>query len=211
MALRLYLVRHGQTMSSRENRFSGETDVPLSPVGEEMAEALGAYYAGQPIDAVYTSPLSRAVSTAMPLCAQKKLNPIIEPGLREITYGDWEGRLEHEVQTNDAAAFLAWQADPASHAPPGGETGAQILARALPVLSAIKTAHSSGTVMIVSHKATLRILCCHLLGIPLSQFRARIAFAVCSTSLFLLHEPPQLIHHGSTSHLPPHLQNVEGT
>src|SRR5262245_37696401 len=117
--LTLYLVRHGQTAHSRENRFCGSsTDLPLLPEGQEMAEALATYYAGETWQAIYTSPLSRAVETAEPLARRVGLRLRIEAGLREIAYGEWEGLMEAEIRRRSPEALEAWVRDPGRCAPP---------------------------------------------------------------------------------------------
>src|SRR6185312_15004882 len=86
--------------------------------------------------------------------------------LGEIAYGEWDGRPEAEVERDDAARFHAWSAHPGRVAPPGGESGAEIAARAMAAVERIRARHADGgKVLVVSHKATLRVLVCALLGI----------------------------------------------
>src|SRR5690242_10298841 len=120
--LSLYLVRHGQTDYSRGNRFCGAIDPPLNATGAAMAEALAARYGDEKWAAVYASQLQRAVATAAPTAAKAGLEVRTEEGLREIAYGEWEGRAESEVEHADETRFRAWAAHPGRVAPPGGET-----------------------------------------------------------------------------------------
>ncbi len=210
--LALYLVRHGQTECSRENRFCGSgTDVPLLPEGVEMAEALGAYYADEAWEAIYSSPALRARATAEPLASRVGLEVRIEPGLREIAYGGWEGLLEAEVRREFPALFERWVEDPGRFAPPGGESGLDIAARALPVVDSFRERHPSGNVLAVSHKATIRVLVCALLGLDVGLYRARIGQTVAAVTVFEFREHGPLLRvMGDTSHLPPHLRRGLG-
>jgi len=209
----LYLVRHGQTECSRESRFCGSgSDVPLVPEGVEMAEALGSYYAETPWEAIYASPLLRARQTAEPLARRCGQTVHVEPGLREIAYGAWEGMVEAEVRRHAPEAFGAWMKDPGRNAPPGGERGIDIAERALPVVDSIRARHPSGNVLAVSHKATIRVLVCALLGLDVGLYRARIGQSVAAVTVFEFREGgPLLRAMGDTSHLPDRLRlGLEG-
>lgn len=210
--LTLTFVRHGQTECSLENRFCGTIDVPLSKAGREMAEALGAAYAGESWQAIYSSPLQRARDTAAPLAKRLGMTVQIEDGLREIGYGEWEGLLEPEIQLLHKEAFDAWSADPGKSPPPGGETAFQVAERALSAVQAIREQHPDGHVMAVAHKATIRILVCAFLGVDVSLFRKRIAQEVgASTSVQFKDTGPLLLTLNDVSLLPPHLRHAGGT
>lgn len=205
--LKIFLVRHGQTAGSREGRFCGTLDLPLDEKGRAMAEALGDYYARWPWAGLYASPLLRTRETAAPLVRRTGLELQLDAGLREIEYGAWEGLLEAEVRARTPDAFEAWLSDPGRVAPPGGETGLAIAVRALAALERIRAAHpDGGEVLIVSHKATLRILACSLLGIDVSLFRARLAQPAGSMTVFELKSTgPLLLCLADARHLPPEL------
>jgi probable phosphoglycerate mutase len=210
--LTLYLVRHGQTALSRANTFCGATDAPLTDAGRAMAEALGARYGAVAWRGIYASPLQRARDTAAPVAARAGLPVAIDADLREIAYGAWEGREESEVAASDPEAFRAWAQNPGHVAPPGGETGFQIAARAMAALERIRARHDGGNVLVVSHKATLRVLLCALLGIDVNLFRARVAKPVASVSIVEWKASgPLLARLGDVSHLPPELAGAEGT
>lgn len=210
--LSLYCVRHGQTAFSRANTFCGALDPPLSEAGQAMAEAFAARWAGEGFAAIYSSPMVRALQTAAPIAKRLGIEPQRDPDLREIAYGSWEGREEEEVEHAEGDAFRAWAENPGWNAPPGGETAYQIAARATAALARIRARHPSGKVLLVSHKATLRVLACQLLGIDPNQFRARIAQPVASLTVWHWKASgPLLARLGDVSHLPPELQNAEGT
>ncbi len=204
----LYLVRHGQTECSRDSRFCGSgSDVPLVSEGVEMAEALASCYRETAWEAIYSSPLKRAMQTAEPLARRCGQRVRVEPGLREIAYGAWEGMMEAEVRRQTPEAFEAWTEDPGRNAPPGGETGIDIATRALAVVEAIRARHSSGSVLAVSHKGTIRVLVCALLGLDVGLYRSRIGQSVAGMTVFEFREGGPLLRvMGDTSHLPAHLR-----
>ncbi len=174
MTTRLYLVRHGATQLTAENRFSGMAGVDLSDEGRAQAARLAERLAGHPIAAVYASPLSRTLETARILARPHGLEVAEEDGLREISHGRWEGLTRQEVEERFADEYANWEADPFTFAPVGGESGVAVLARALPVVRKIVSAHEGRTVLVVSHKATLRILLSSLLGVDPRGYRDRL-------------------------------------
>ena len=174
MATRIYFVRHGATQLTAENRFSGEVGVDLSDEGRDQVSRLAERLAGDRIAAVYCSPLSRTVETAEILARRHGLTPIREDGLREISHGRWEGLTRQEVEERFGDEYAAWEADPFTFAPVGGESGVAVLARALPVARRVTAAQAGQTTLVVSHKATLRILLCSLLGIDPRGYRDRL-------------------------------------
>ncbi len=208
----LYLVRHGQTDYSLNNRFCGSIDPPLNHHGLAMAEALGARYGSEQWAGIWCSPMVRARQTAEPTSRRPHIDLTIDDGLREIGYGEWEGRSEEEVAHRDGERFTAWSAHPGHVAPPGGESGLAIASRVLATIERVKRAHASGKVLLVSHKATLRVLACALLGVDVDLFRARIAQKVCAISIIDLKPTGPLLQVlGDTSHLPPELRTDGGT
>jgi alpha-ribazole phosphatase len=210
--LSLYLVRHGQTEYSLNNRLCGAIDPPLTEHGLAMAEALGARYGGESWAGIWSSPQLRARQTAQPTATRAQKELILDDGLREIAYGEWEGRPEEEVARADGARFAAWSANPGYVAPPGGESGLAIASRVLATVERIKQTHASGKILVVSHKATLRVLVCALFGIDVDLFRVRVAQKVCAVSIIELKSTGPLLQVlGDTSHLPPELLTDGGT
>lgn len=210
--MNLYMVRHGQTAASRENRFSGSSDPPLTAVGEAMAEAFGKAYAAVTWDAICTSPMLRTRQTAAPLCRLAGVAATVEDGLKEIDYGEWEGLRQDEVRQRWPDAYEYWAHDVASRGTPGGETAFHVAARAMRVVEAIRTRYQHGNVLLVSHKATLRVITCALLGLDVRLFRQRIAQPVAAVTMFVLSDgTAQLATFGDRSHLSEELRNQEGT
>jgi probable phosphoglycerate mutase len=210
--LELFLIRHGQTDFSRENRFCGSIDPPLNEVGLRMADAFGAAYADRTWDAIYTSPSQRAQRTAAALAGRVGVTPIVDEGLREISYGEWETLRHEDAKARWPEAYAYWAADTASRSTPGGETAFQVAARAALVLERIKREHPEGRVLVASHKATIRILVCALLGLDVRLFRDRIGQPVAAVAKFEIKKSgPMLSLLGDVAHLPPDLRDIEGT
>lgn len=138
----LYLARHAQTSSSAVDSFNGQRELELTPQGREQALSLGARLAAVRFSAVYRSPLARTAETASLVVPNTR--SIVVPGLIEIDYGEWEGLTPQEAESSYPARFAAWVADPAEVGPPGGETAAQIAARALEALEWIRRRHEEG-------------------------------------------------------------------
>ena len=171
---RLLLVRHGATPLTAEDRYSGADGVDLSDDGRAQASALAERLAGHPIRAVYSSPLSRTLETATLLAKPHGLALETRDGLREISHGHWEGLARSDVQKRFPDEYSAWELDPFTFAPAGGESGAAVIARALPVIREIVLAHPEDEVLVVSHKATLRLILASLLGFDPRGFRDRL-------------------------------------
>jgi broad specificity phosphatase PhoE len=171
---RIFLVRHGATELSSEDRFAGATDVLLSDSGREQARRLGQRLAGQSITAVYASPMRRTVETAELAIEPHGLRVVPVDGLREINHGRWEGKTRREVEAEYPEEYARYEHDPYSFAPLGGETGLAVTARALPALLEIVERHEGCPVLIVSHKATIRLLLSSLLGFDPRKYRDRL-------------------------------------
>lgn len=171
MSTRIFLVRHGATVLTAEDRFAGATDVPLSDEGRAQAARLAERLAGQKLAAAYASPLGRTVETASIVAGPHALVVRKRDGLREISHGHWEQMTRREVGEQFPDEEEAWERDPFTFAPEGGESGLAVTARALPALMEIVRAHPFGNVLVVSHKATIRLLLSSLLGFDPRRYR----------------------------------------
>ena len=185
---RVFLVRHGATLLSAEDRFAGSTDVELSDEGRSQAAALGERLRGERLDGVFASPLSRTRETAA-IASGGRHEAIIDEGLREISHGHWEGLTRAEVEARFPDEYAAWEADPFTFAPQGGESGAAVLARALPALRAALDSHSGGQLLVVSHKATIRLLLSSLLGFDPRGYRDRLDQAPACLNVLDFRDP----------------------
>ena len=168
---RLFLVRHGATTLAAEDRFAGSVNVPLSDVGREQAAHLAERLAGESIAAVFSSTLERAIATAQILAAPHRLEVQTRAELREIGHGHWERLTPLEVAERFPEEAAAWEEDPFTFAPVGGESGLAVTARALPALIEIVRAHAGQHVLVVSHKGTIRLLLSSLLGFDPRRYR----------------------------------------
>lgn len=174
MTTRIYLIRHGETKASAEDRFSGGTDIDLSDNGSWQAACLAKRLAGDNIAAIYSSPMRRTMDTAAIIGKPHHLAPIPEERLKEIHHGHWETMLRKDVEQLYPDEYAAWVEDPFTFAPKGGESGVVVMARALLVIREIVVSHADQAVAIVSHKATIRLLLCSLLGINARGYRDRL-------------------------------------
>ena len=214
MALKLYFLRHGQTTLSRDNLFCGSgTNPALTAEGAKMAQAFADYYKSIAWDAVYCSPLARAVATAHPLAAHLKTKITPRDELKEIFFGSWEGQSVAEVDRLYHDDYIRWSADPAWNAPSGGgETSINIARRSRVLTEEIRSTKTDGNVLLISHKATIRIMLCDLLGIDVSRFRDRLSCPVASVSVVEFGgRGPLLKTLADREHLSKELRELPGT
>jgi len=168
---RVFMIRHGATVLSAEDRFAGVTNVELSDEGREQARRLSERLSAEKIAAVYASPLGRTVETARILAAPHNLPVQRCDGFREISHGHWEGMKRREVEEKFPKEMAEWEKDPYTFAPAGGENGLAVTARALPALIDLVRKHPGEHILIVSHKATIRLLLSSLLGFDPRRYR----------------------------------------
>jgi len=189
MTTRVFLIRHGATELSAEDRFAGATEVELSAIGREQAARLAARLADDHLAALYTSPMRRTLDTATIVAAPHRLTPLIREGLREIHHGRWEGLTRSDVESRYADEYARWEEDPYTFAPAGGESGLDVMARALPVVRQIVEAHQGENVAVVSHKATIRLVISSLLGFDARGYRDRLDQAPASLNIIDFRDP----------------------
>jgi probable phosphoglycerate mutase len=212
MSLKIYFLRHGETTYSKTGGFCGDLDPELTAAGAQMAQQFAAAYAKLPWDAVYVSPMKRTITTAKPLCDAVGIEMQLRDGLREIKYGNWEGETVESVREKYAQEYINWLAEPAWNAPNGGETSVEIASRSSLVIAEIQEKYKSGNVLVVSHKATIRIILCSLLGIDLGRYRDRIAALAASVSIVKFDiRGPLLEVLGDRSYMDETLRNLPGT
>lgn len=212
MSLTIYFLRHGETTASRTGGYCGELDPELTSVGTQMAKAFAATYSSHPWTAVFASPMRRTIATAKPLCEALGLEMELRDGLKEIKYGKWEGKSVEAVKEEFLDDYIRWLTEPAWNPPTGGETATEVASRASLVITEIQQKYTEGDVLVVCHKATIRIIICSLLGIDLGRFRDRIYMPVASVSAIKLDEHGPLLQVlGDRYHLPEDLRNLPGT
>jgi broad specificity phosphatase PhoE len=212
MSLKLFFMRHGETIYSQTGGYCGTLDPDLTPSGYEMAQAFATAHKTLDWQAIYCSPMQRTIATAQPLCETVGLEMQLRDGLKEIDYGEWEGQTSEYVQEHYPDDYVRWLTEPAWNPPTNGETSVQIASRAALVLTEIEQKYPTGNVLVVSHKATIRILLCSLLGIDLGRYRDRIDMPAASVSVvrFDIHGP-MLQSLGDRSFMSSELRNRPGT
>jgi broad specificity phosphatase PhoE len=212
MSLNIYFLRHGETTYSQSGSYCGITDAELTPAGLEMAQAFGEAYQSLTWEAIYCSPMKRTIATARPLCEKAGLEMQLRDGLKEINYGDWEDKTQPEVKAKYAEEYEQWLIEPAWNPPTNGETAVQIASRASLVITEIEQSYAEGNVLVVSHKATIRVMLCSLLGIDLGRYRDRIDMPAASVSIikFGLYGP-MLQSLGDRNYMGDELRNRPGT
>jgi broad specificity phosphatase PhoE len=170
-ATRVFMVRHGATVLTAEDRFAGATDVELSEEGREQTRRLAERLGGENISSVFASPMSRTMETAGILAAPHGLEVQPRDGFREISHGRWEQMTRREVEERFPEEVVEWENDPYTFAPQGGESGLAVTARALPALVELVRGHPGKNLLVVSHKGTIRLLLSSLLGFDPRRYR----------------------------------------
>ena len=177
-----------------------------------MAAAFAAAYRDVPWAAIYASPLRRAIATATPLAAAIGVDVQQRDGLAEIDYGRWDGLPAEVVARDFHDDYVRWSADPAWNAPTGGETAIALAQRMTDVVEEITVAHTEGNVLVVSHKASIRVLLCALLGVDVGRFRRRFGCPVGSVTIVEFGEHgPLAAAVADRSHLDARLRALPGT
>lgn len=177
-----------------------------------MAAAFAATYRSLPWSAIYVSPMKRTIATAKPLCEAVGLEMQLRDGLKELSYGKWEGLSNDYVKEHFLDDYIRWMTEPAWNAPTGGETAIELASRASLVIAEIEEKHRNGNVLVVSHKATIRVILCNLLGIDLGRYRDRIDCLAASISQVKFSEHGPLLQRlGDRSHMDESLRTRPGT
>jgi len=165
----LCLIRHGQTDWNLEGRYQGQSDVPLNEKGLEQAKSLIEKLDGQTFAAIYSSDLERARQTAEPVAKTLGMTVNIEPRLREINQGQWEGVLVENIKARYAEVWSKRTEDPANVRPPGGETVREVATRVYAALDDIAQKYPGENVLVVSHGLSIATAICRAKDIPVGQ------------------------------------------
>jgi phosphoserine phosphatase len=211
--MNILLVRHGETAWNREGRYQGRTDIPLSDVGKAQVAALGRRLTDVPIKTAYASPLSRAKHTAEAILSGRDVSLTLDPGLVEISHGEWEGKLASDVEISHAEMFGVWRTRPGRSSPagPGAETLGDVETRAWAVLQRVCDGLGEhDTALVAAHDAVNRVLLCRLMGIPLERIWS---FRQAPASLNVLSGPSiaelQVVRLNDSDHVAPLLQEAK--
>jgi alpha-ribazole phosphatase len=168
--LRLLLVRHAETDWNASGRYQGQIDTPLNAAGRDQATVLAARLAATPMRAIYASELARAWETACAVGEAQGVTVFAEPRLRELHFGDWQGLTYGQIEALEPEGLATWNADPVNQVPPGGESLGMMADRVGELIDEVRATYREGTVALVSHGGTIRIILCLLLGHPLAAY-----------------------------------------
>lgn len=167
----IHLIRHAETIWHLEDRYAGHTEIELSKNGFDQSNKLKSWALRQNIDAIYTSALTRSISTAQPSVDALAITPISSSNLNEVNFGEIEGLTKTEFKSNFPKVWQDFQVNPANTLFPSGETGAFAVKRSLEFILTILAKRNSSEVMIVSHGTLIRLLLTHFLAKDLNQYR----------------------------------------
>jgi phosphoserine phosphatase len=197
---KLILARHGETEWNVEKVFRGRADVNLNEVGIKQAGLLGKHLCNWELEAIYSSPVKRALDTANIVARCMEVAVCIAEGLTDFDFGEWQSLSEQEVKRLYPAILNEWQSSPHKVRMPGGENLDDVTKRTAEVVDEVLSRHH-GNVLLVSHRVVFKVLICSLLGLDNSHFW-NISQDVCGLTIFdYVGGRFVLTKHNDTSHL----------
>jgi len=165
----IILARHGETEWNAGEVFRGRADIDLNETGRKQVKLLGEYLNETNVEAVYSSPLKRALNTAKAIAGHHHLVVEVTPHLNDLNFGEWEGQQVEEVKQKYPHPFELWASRPEKVRLPGGETLEEVRERAMKVVHGATISYSSNVVL-VTHRVVIKVLVCALLGLDNSHF-----------------------------------------
>lgn len=171
--VRLLLARHGQSEWHHDNRYVSTTDISLDKTGHHQAQILARRVSQEGLDLVLCSPLKRALETARPAAEACGMEPETDERLRELDFGEWEGKTLSEIRQEDPEMARLFE-ESAENGFPGGEPLQEGAERVLEVYTDLYRSYAGQTVLVVAHNTLLRLSLCRMLGIELGQYRRRL-------------------------------------
>jgi broad specificity phosphatase PhoE len=197
---KLILARHGETAWNVDRIFRGRSEVELDDVGMRQAELLGKYLSDWKLDAIYSSPVRRALDTANIVARYQKTDVQVAQGLSDMDFGEWQSLPEQEVRRRYPALLDDWHSTPERVRMPGGESLEDVIRRAIEVVNDVLSRYQ-GAVLLVSHRVVIKVLVCSLLGLDNSRFWS-IGQDVGGITIFsYVNGRFVLTRHNDTSHL----------
>ena len=180
----IVLVRHGETDWNREQIFRGRIDVPLNSTGLRQAQATGEALKGYEVDAIYSSPLSRAMDTGRAIAEfHSEINVQEAEGFTDIDFGRWQGMPRKKVEEEYTEMYRCWQREPQMVKMPEGESLDDVKLRAMEALNGILTSHENQTVVIAAHRVVNKVVLCAILGLTNRHFW-NIMQDTCAINIF---------------------------
>ena len=160
---RFYLIRHGETDWNKAGRYQGRTNIDMNAEGREQARLLGERFRFLPLDALYVSPLNRAVETANEVARTTGITPVTDEHFIEINFGEWEGHTIEELSEKFGSAYTDFFKDPFDHPVPGEGSFQNAMDRAIEGFNILAERHQGQNVAIISHGGLLRVMLVGLL------------------------------------------------
>lgn len=200
---KILLVRHGQTIWNQEEKMQGLLNSPLTPTGVHQAELLGQKLATEKIAACYASDLERAQQTAQLIINPHQLPVVADPSLRELNMGLWEGQSKATNQENYPESWHNFWHAPDLYVPigPGAQTFSQLQENVTTGFKELVARHPNQTILIVSHRITVKVLLASLLNQPLSDLWLNGDINPTSLSVIEMTDgQPEIVTYGDTSH-----------
>jgi len=202
---RLLAVRHGITDWNALGRIQGHAQSQLTEIGRQQAEAIADRLAAEPISAIYSSDLQRAMDTARAIAARHGLPVHADARLREANYGQWEGRTMDELRRLYPETVAQWMTEPVAVAPTGGESLEEVAARVSEVMEELRACPADGQIVVVGHGGSIRALLCVALHIPQGYSR-RVRVDTASLSIVDLQPARSVVMAVNDRH---HLKNAD--
>lgn len=189
--LNVYLLRHGQTTWNADgNRYCGRTDLSLTEKGIKQAEAVYDQLIDVTFDAIYSSPLQRAYTTAQIVSGEKEV--VKDDRLIEVDFGNWEGKPKEQFIEEDEELWNNWITDPSATKAGGtGETALEVIERADDFFRTLQTEYKTGKILVVAHNGINRFYLAYKLGMNLKDYR-KLTVQNSTVSMFQLDEEGEL-------------------
>ena len=185
--MKLLLVRHGETQWNHEGRALGRGEQRLTDAGREQASAVARVLSRENIEAIYSSPLKRALETAKTIGSVLGLPVKVSEELVEVDAGELEGLTSEEMRTRYPDFMALWDRDPGNAVMPGGEPMSQVQERVWQLAQCFMRERPEANVVAVSHNFAIQTVICKALGLPLSAFR-NLRVNLASISALELHQ-----------------------
>ncbi len=198
---KIYIIRHGETIWNAETRAQGAKNIQLNEKGLLQAQYLGKRMKNYPIDAIYSSDLDRALSTAQAVAKEFQYEVNIVPALREMSFGDWEGLTNQEIQEKHATHYTIWRSTPHEAQIPGAERLLDVQRRGLAALHQIAEENPNKNLVLVSHGTAIKAILLGLLDMDLSYFYRIRQDNACINVVEFREYGPVIVTMNDTAHL----------
>ena len=204
MGVRLFLIRHGQTLLNEEERYQGDKDINLTLLGIRQAKLAARYLSKVNISKIYTSPLKRALDTANIVKKSKDSGIAIRDNLREISFGKWEGMKFDKINEEFHDDYQSWLKDPYNNSPTGGESFKDVQQRAVTEINnIINENEDKSNVAVITHGGVILSLLIYWLEMPVSRWGSIIQ-GECAINVVVVHKGfPYILSINYTGHLKP--------